>query len=86
MYYQMDGFRFRHDVGARLVITVQQSIKRKDLETIDLLLPPIEIQNAFEKNVKPLVNKQQNTESDILAALRDLMLPNLLSGEIEMVQ
>lgn len=82
MYYQMDGFRFRHDVDARLVITVQASIKRKDLETIDLLKPSIEIQNAFERIVKPIAQKQAPLENTTLEKLRDTLLPKLLTGEI----
>jgi len=82
MYYQMDGHRFRHDVDARLVVTVQASIKRKDLETIDLLAPSIELQTQFEKLVKPLVETQQSDQVEKLAELRDTLLPKLLSGEL----
>jgi len=82
MYYQMDGFRFRHDVDARLVITVQASIKRKDLETIDLLSPPVELQNLFEAFVKPFVSTQQSNQEIALAKVRDELLPKLLSGEV----
>ncbi len=82
MYYQMNNFRFRHDVDARLVITVQASIKRKDLETIDLLLPSLEIQAAFEKRVKPFVLKQLNDDNKTLTTVRDTLLPKLLSGEL----
>ncbi len=82
MYYQMDGFRFRHDVDARLVITVQASIKRKDLETIDLLMPKIELQNQFEKFVKPFIAMQQSNQEIGLSEVRDILLPKLLSGEL----
>ena len=82
MYYQMDGFRFKHDVDARLVTTVQASIKRKDLETIDLLLPSIEVQKAFEMVVKPLIEKQNSSQAIQLAKLRDTLLPKLMSGEL----
>ena len=47
MYYQMDSCKFRNDVNARLVITVQASIKRKDLDTISILIPPSSIQQTF---------------------------------------
>ncbi len=83
MYYQMNGYRFRHDVDARLVITVQASIKRKDLETIDLLSPPINLQSKFQEFAKPFVKQQQSDEATKLAKLRDLLLPKLLSGELE---
>ena len=82
MYYQMDGFRFRHDVDARLVTTVQASIKRKDLETISLLIPSIKVQKAFEVIVKPLMNKQNSNQNIQLAKLRDTLLPKLMSGEL----
>ncbi|MEB8432979.1 restriction endonuclease subunit S [Cocleimonas sp. KMM 6892] len=82
MYYQMDGFRFRHDVDARLVITVQASIKRKDLETIDLLVPPIKLQRAFDNFVEPLIEKLSGDQNIQLSKLRDTLLPKLLSGEL----
>ena len=82
MYYQMDSCKFRNDVNARLVITVQASIKRKDLETIDLLKPDINIQNIFAEKIKPFVLSQQSDESLKLIDIRDTLLPKLLSGEI----
>lgn len=82
MYYQMNGYRFKHDVDARLVITVQASIKRKDLETIDLLSPPITLQNQFERFVKPFIAIQQSHQETELKKLRDIILPKLLSGEL----
>jgi type I restriction enzyme S subunit len=82
MYYQMDGVRFRHDVDARLVITVQASIKRKDLETIDLLSPPIALQKSFESLVTPIVGMLQSDQEIVLAKIRDALLPKLLSGEL----
>ena len=83
MYYQMDSYKFRNDVNARLVITVQASIKRKDLETIDLLKPDINIQNVFAEKIKPFVLSQQSDESLKLIDIRDTLLPKLLSGEID---
>ena len=82
MYYQMDSCKFRNDVNARLVITVQASIKRKDLETIDLLKPDINIQNVFAEKIKPFVLSQQSDESLKLIDIRDTLLPKLLSGEV----
>jgi len=82
MYYQMDDFRFRHDVDARLIITVQASIKRKDLETIDLLSPPVALQNEFESFIKPFVSVQQSNQGIGLSEMRDALLPKLLSGEL----
>ena len=85
MYYQMNSAKFRNDVDARLVITVQSSIKRKDLETIDLLQPDIKIQNIFTEKIKPFVLSQQSDESLKLIDIRDALLPKLLSGEITLI-
>ena len=85
MYYQMNSAKFRNDVDARLVITVQSSIKRKDLETIDLLQPDINIQNIFAEKIKPFVLSQQSDESLKLIDIRDALLPKLLSGEITLI-
>ena len=85
MYYQMNSAKFRNDVDARLVITVQSSIKRKDLETIDLLQPDIKIQNIFAEKIKPFVLSQQSDESLKLIDIRDALLPKLLSGEITLI-
>ncbi len=84
MYYLMDGKRFRDDVNNRLVITVQASIKRQDLETIDLLSPPIALQNQFGAFVRPFIEMQQSDENERLGKLRDSLLPKLLSGEINL--
>jgi len=83
MFYQMKHKRFLHAIDARLVITVQASIKRKDLNTIDVLIPSQQIQEAFVKQIQPIIEKQQSNENIELQKTRDTLLPKLLSGEIE---
>jgi restriction endonuclease S subunit len=53
MYYLIKSHKFQFDMDARLVTTVQSSIKRKDLNTIDIVVPTQELQNRFESIVKP---------------------------------
>lgn len=86
MFYTIKAHRFQHDMDARLVTTVQSSIKRKDLDTIDILVPPSNVQKEFCKLVGSLLDGQysKNAENIELASLRDLLLPKLLSGEIEL--
>jgi type I restriction enzyme S subunit len=50
----------------------------------NMLLPSLNLLMAFEKQLKPLYTKAyaNNTESRTLAALRDTLLPKLLSGEV----
>ena len=86
MFYTIKAHRFQHDMDARLVTTVQSSIKRKDLDTIDILVPPSNVQKEFCKLVGSLLDGQysKNAENIDLASLRDTLLPKLLSGEINL--
>jgi type I restriction enzyme S subunit len=86
MFYTIKARRFQHDMKARLITTVQSSIKRKDLDTIDILIPCKGIQIAFCRLVGTLLDAQfsKNTENIELTKLRDTFLPKLLSGEIDL--
>jgi len=48
------------------------------------VLPPSDVQEAFDKQVRPLFElvHHNNEESRTLAGLRDALLPKLLSGEL----
>ncbi len=50
----------------------------------DIMLPPIGIQEKFASVTSPLYEKieQNNQENEKLSALRDTLLPKLMSGEI----
>jgi len=86
MFYTIKGHKFQHDVDSRLVITVQASIKRKDLNTIDILLPNISIQNKFSEIVDGYLTAQycRALQNQTLEASRDALLPKLISGEIKL--
>jgi len=83
MFYQMKSKRFLHAIDARLVVTVQASIKRKDLNTIDVIVPPQSVQELFIKQIKPIIEKQQSSENSSLEKTRDTLLQKLLSGELD---
>ena len=56
----------------------------KDMSRYSLALPPVRLARAFQDHVKALhqriaLNVRQNRR---LAALRDTLLPKLLSGEL----
>ena len=84
MFYTIKARQFQHDMKARLVTTVQSSIKRKDLGTIDILIPCKGAQIAFCHLAGTLLDAQssKNTENTDLTKLRDTLLPKLLSGEL----
>jgi type I restriction enzyme S subunit len=56
----------------------------KDLSSYKVALPPPEVASAFTKLVEPQITTIQSSihESRDLAALRDTLLPKLLSGEV----
>ncbi len=55
-----------------------------DIKATCVLVPPAQVQLAFSSSVRPLVHRQNLNarESETLAALRDALLPRLLSGEL----
>jgi type I restriction enzyme S subunit len=86
MFFTIKAHRFQHDMDARLVTTVQSSIKRKDLNTIDILTPPVAIQQKFSELAAGFLDTQfsKAQENIALEKLRDTLLPKLLSGEIDL--
>ncbi len=64
--------------------TGQTELARTRLGSLPVLIPAAPVQDAFENVAAPLVQRMTaNTEeSQTLAALRDLLLPKLMSGEI----
>ena len=62
----------------------RQRVPNNCFDKYFLAMPPAEVAVEFGKLVKPLMHqiKQQDEESRTLAALRDELLPQLLSGEL----
>lgn len=59
-------------------------VSLSDQRAMTLLPPPREMQQAFDSVARPLIELQaaQEAESSKLAAVRDYLLPKLLSGEV----
>jgi len=64
--------------------TVFGSINKKDFHAISIVNAPQSVIHAFEELVFPLDQVIENNErqSATLAALRDALLPKLMSGEV----
>jgi len=64
--------------------TVFGSINKKDFQEIDCIIPRTEVVRKFEDTVYLLdqIIENNEMESQILADIRDALLPRLLSGEI----
>lgn len=64
--------------------TVFDTITRQTFETLDCIFPPPKLTAAFDLAVEPLLEQIRANlhQSRTLAALRDTLLPKLLSGEL----
>ena len=83
MYYMMKNKSFINEINARLITTVQSSIKRKDMETIISVIPPLDIQDKFVQIIQPMMSYMQSNQNNDLKKTRDTLLPKLLSGELD---
>ena len=59
-------------------------VNRNALHSERVLLPPLDIVRAFDGTVEPLtaLARLNTAQNETLAAIRDLLLPKLMSGEI----
>ena len=67
--------------------TTMGHIKRKDLDEAMVLIPSDEELKEMSKSMDPLIEKTISNNKQIrsLAALRDILLPMLMSGEIRVI-
>jgi type I restriction enzyme S subunit len=65
--------------------SAQQNLSQQIVADFPTLIPASEVLKSFENRVRPLFEKwiANLTESRTLAALRDALLPKLLSGEVK---
>lgn len=63
----------------------QPQANAKVLTSIDILMPTIDVIQAFDKILQPLVDKKEllQIKNRILRHSRDLLLPRLISGEVD---
>lgn len=68
----------RRSVGA-----TRPRIARRELASLQLQLPPMQLQREFRARVEPLGSQRSNLskQNDRLRAARDRLLPRLMSGE-----
>ena len=72
-------------MDSRLIETVQKSIKRKDLDDIPIIIPPVKLINKFSEIVENFLIKQFHLEKQntILSNLLRILLPRLISGKLK---
>ncbi|MDP2854218.1 MAG: restriction endonuclease subunit S [Smithellaceae bacterium] len=82
-YHLQDAMTFFQGIAADKATTMGH-IKREHLSQFDVALPPAELINAANRIIRPIYDRIHRNERQILslAALRDTLLPQLLSGEL----
>jgi len=79
-YYEL----LRQDINGMDSGSAIPSTSREDFYSLPVLSPPVGVQAAFAKYLDPFWSRQEKniSESRTLAALRDTLLPKLISGEL----
>ena len=74
----------RLDFGAFNAGSAVPTLNRNHVHNLPTLMPPMALIFAFDTTVVPMMNRQKASaqESLTLAALRDTLLPKLISGEL----
>jgi type I restriction enzyme S subunit len=82
--HHLDGFR---SIAADKATTMGH-IQRGHLTAAKVLIPPRPLLDAMTRDISPLIDKivSNHIQSRFLAALRDTLLPRLLSGEMSVAE
>jgi len=85
-FWHLQSVAMKHHLQVRMAGTTQQYLTLKTLRAIPVLLPSPTILTRFNSIISPIMNKVHNAneENKRLEALRDTLLPKLLSGELRL--
>jgi type I restriction enzyme S subunit len=83
LYFLFHALR-SHDLASLGADSAVPGLNRNMAYMSKEVLPPADVQEAFDKQVRPLFERVHHNEEEsrTLAALRDALLPKLLSGEL----
>lgn len=86
-FHLQEAMSFFQGVAADKATTMGH-IKREHLSQPDVALPPVDLLAAASRIIQPMYDRMLRSERQILslAAQRDTLLPQLLSGELRVVQ
>lgn len=83
-YYYMKQPMFFESIKHHAIGTTRQNFPFEAFKMFDMIIPPMELQLEFEKIAKPIEQKiaKLKEENEVLAEIRDTLLPKLMSGEL----
>jgi type I restriction enzyme S subunit len=85
LYILTNSTHFIEDLRSRANSGVQVNLSTSEIKVSAVLLPPKDINIAFDKSLRPFFESIFNStkENKELTNLRDTLLPKLISGELE---
>ena len=83
-YYDMKQPIFQEMIKHHAIGTTRQNFPFEAFKMFPMVVPPMELQLKFEEMAKPIEQKiaKLKEEKEVLAEIRDTLLPKLMSGEM----
>lgn len=83
-YYYMKQPMFLEMIKHHAIGTTRQNFPFEAFKMFPLIVPPMELQLKFEEIARPIEEKiaKLKEENEVLAEIRDTLLPKLMSGEL----
>lgn len=83
-YYYMKQPIFQEMIKHHAIGTTRQNFPFEAFKMFPMVVPPMELQLKFEEMAKPIEQKiaKLKEEKEVLAEIRDTLLPKLMSGEM----
>lgn len=83
-YYYMKQPIFQEMIKHHAIGTTRQNFPFEAFKIFPMVVPPMELQLKFEEIAKPIEQKiaKIKEENEVLAEIRDTLLPKLMSGEL----
>ncbi|EHO82721.1 hypothetical protein HMPREF0380_01578 [Eubacterium infirmum F0142] len=83
-YYYMKQPIFQEMIKHHAIGTTRQNFPFEAFKMFPMVVPPMELQLKFEEIAKPIEQKiaKLKEENEVLAEIRDTLLPKLISGEL----
>jgi len=85
LYLFINSERFHKLKDTLVQGAVQEALTNESVKKIKITIPPKDVVQLFNEKVEPIIKRIFNNkkENQKLTALRDLLLPKLMSGEIK---
>jgi type I restriction enzyme S subunit len=85
LYASLSNEEFRNEMKTKAKGAVQIYFNTKDIIEYEVTLPPIKMIEDFSKVVRPLIDLRfsLNNQNTKLREARDILLPRLMNGQIE---